>query len=75
MKHTIQRLLAAAIALELIALVVAYSLKDAREGAAEVAGAIAWFTLFGNGLLVLVLAAATIALALRRRGSVGPATR
>jgi hypothetical protein len=74
MKHTIHRLLAAAVALEVVALVVAYSLRHTKEGTAETIGAVAWFTLYGNGLLVFVLAVAAFALALRRRRPLRAAT-
>jgi hypothetical protein len=67
MKVLIYRLLAAAAALDLFALALAFSLRHAKHGAGEIVGSIAWFTLLADALLVIVLAAASLLHAFRNR--------
>jgi len=74
MKISIYRLLGAAVALDLVALVVAFALRHAKHGAGEIIGSIAWFTLVGDALIVLVLTAASLLHALRGRPGARPAT-
>jgi len=72
MKVSIYRLFGAAVALDLAALVIAFSLRHAKHGAGEIVGSIAWFTLLADALLVIVLAAASLLHAFRSRGIAGP---
>lgn len=74
MKVSIYRLLAAAVALDLVALVVAFALRHAKHGAGEIVGSIGWVTLLGDAPIVLVLAAASLLHAIRERRSTRPAT-
>ena len=75
MKVSIYRMLGAAVALDLVALAVAFALRHAKHGVGEIVGSIGWFTLLGDALIVLVLTAASLLHALRGRQSARPATR
>jgi len=60
MKLSIYRLFGAAVALDLLAFVVAFSLRHAKHGVGEIVGSIAWFTLLADALPVIVLAAGSL---------------
>ena len=72
MKVPLSRLLATAACVDVVALVVSFALRHAKHGAGETIGAIGWFTLLADTLLVLALAAAVLTRTLRGRR---PATR
>jgi len=72
MKLSIYRLFAAAVALDLLACVVAFSLRHAKHGAGEIVGSIGWFTLLADALVVIVLAAMSLLHAFRNRQIAGP---
>lgn len=60
MKTQLARLLAAAVCVDVAAFVVAFALRHAHHGVGGVAGAIAWFGLWADTLLVLLLAVALV---------------
>lgn len=74
MKLSLYRLLAAAAAIDVAALVVSFALRHAKHGAGETIGAIGWFTLLADTLILLALAAAALARVLRGRHVTRPAT-
>jgi hypothetical protein len=67
MKLTIYRLFRAAVTLDLLAFLVAFSLRHAKHGVGEIIGSIAWFTLLADALVVIVLAAMSLRHAIRNR--------
>jgi hypothetical protein len=73
------RLLGIAVSVDVIALVLAFALRHAKHGASETVGAIGWFTLLADTLLVLVLvlalALAVLVRVLRGRRPTQPAIR
>jgi len=71
MKLSIYRLFGAAVALDLLALLVAFSFRHAKHGFGEIVGSIAWFTLLADALIVIVLATASLLHAFRSRRSAG----
>lgn len=75
MKFSLYRLLAVAVAVDVVALVISFALRHARHGVAETIGAIGWFTLLADTLVVLALAGAALVQALRGRQAARPATR
>ncbi|HKB92641.1 MAG TPA: hypothetical protein VKC62_00215 [Gaiellaceae bacterium] len=75
MKLSLYRLLAVAIAVDVVALVVAFALRHAEHGAAGKIGAIGWFTLLADTLIVLALTSAVFVRALRGRQAARPAIR
>lgn len=75
MKVSLYRLLAVAVAVDVVALVVSFALRHATHGAAETIGAIGWFTLLADTLIVLALVGAALVRVLRGRQSTRPATR
>ena len=75
MKFSLYRLLAVAVAVDVVALVVSFALRHVTRGAAETIGAIGWFTLLADTLIVLALVGAALVRALRGRQSARPATR
>jgi len=75
MKLSLYRLLAAAVAVDVVALVVSFALRHATHGAAETIGAIGWFTLLAGTLIVLALVGVALVRVLRGRQAARPATR
>lgn len=67
---SLTRLLVAVVALDVLALVVAFALRHARHGAGETIGAIAWFALWADTLGLVALA---VILLVRRRRLAGTA--
>lgn len=72
MKLSIYRLCAAAVALDLFAFLVAFSLRHAKHGVGGTIGSLAWFTLLADALIVIALAAAALLHAFRSRRIAGP---
>ncbi len=75
MKVSLYRLLAVTVAVDVVAVVVAFALRHAKHGAAETVGAIGWFTLLADTLIVLALTSAVLVRALRGRQAARPAIR
>ena len=75
MKVSLYQLLGIAVSVDVIALVLAFALRHAKHGAGETVGAIGWFTLLADTLLVLALATAVLVRVLRGRRPAQPAIR
>jgi hypothetical protein len=60
-KHHVSQLLVLVVAVDVTALVTAFSLRHAKHGLGETVGAIAWFTLWGATAVTIALVVAAIA--------------
>ncbi len=67
MKLSIYRLFVAAVTIDLLAFLVAFSLRHAKHGVGEIVGSIVWFSLLADALVVIVLAAGSLRHAIGNR--------